>query len=129
VSFQKSKTKNLVKDEAVKAFAIAYHTFATKNKGLYRLIMSIPSEDDDLAKETAIPLLDTVVAILSDYGLAEESIAHWQRVFRAILHGFISEEDLGCFYYYSHVDLEKSRAIAVEYFLKGLHAELDSSNI
>ncbi len=83
MSFQKSKTKNLVKDEAVKAFAIAYHTFATKNKGLYRLIMSIPSEDDDL----------------------------------------------GYFYYYSHVDLEKSRAIAVECFLKGLHAELDSSNI
>lgn len=79
MSFQKSATKNLVKDEAVKAFAIAYHTFATKNKGLYRLIMSIPSEVD---------------------GLAEESIAHWQRVFRAILHGFISEEDLGYFYYY-----------------------------
>ena len=86
--------------------------------------MSIPSEEDDLAKELAIPLLDTVVAILSDYGLTEETIAHWQRVFRAILHGFISQEDLGYFYYYHSIDLKKSRDIAVQCFLDGLHAEI-----
>ena len=124
VSNQKSATENKQKDEAVKAFAEAYHAFATEHKGLYRLIMSIPSEEDDLAKELAIPLLDTVVAILSDYGLTEETIAHWQRVFRAILHGFISQEDLGYFYYYHSIDLKKSRDIAVQCFLDGLHAEI-----
>lgn len=124
VENQKKATENKRKDEAVRAFAEAYHDFAAENKGLYRLIMSIPSEDDDRAKEMAIPLLDTVVAILSDYGLAEESIAHWQRVFRAILHGFISEEDLGYFYYYDSIDLKKSREIAVQCFLDGLHAEI-----
>lgn len=121
---QKKATSNKTKDEAVKAFADAYHTFATENKGLYRLIMSIPSEQDEKAKEMAIPLLDTVVEILSDYGLSEESIAHWQRVFRAILHGFISEEDLGYFYYYKSIDLAKSRQIAVQCFLDGLHSEI-----
>lgn len=124
VANQRAATANKRKDEAVRAFAEAYHTFATENKGLYRLIMSIPSEEDDRAKEVAIPLLETVVEILTDYGLTEESVAHWQRVFRAILHGFISEEDLGYFYYYKSIDLKKSRDIAIQCFLDGLHAEL-----
>lgn len=124
VSNQKSATENKQKDEAVRAFADAYHSFATENKGLYRLIMSIPSENDDRGKELAVPLLNTVVAILSLYGLTEESVAHWQRVFRAILHGFISEEELGYFYYYNTIDLNKSRDIAVQCFLDGLHAEI-----
>ncbi len=127
VANQKAATENKRKDEAVKAFAEAYHSFATEHKGLYRLIMSIPSEEDDRAKELAIPLLDTVVEILSDYGLTEETIAHWQRVFRAILHGFISEEDLGYFYYYKSIDLKKSRDIAVQCFLDGLHAEIGAA--
>ena len=124
VANQRAATANKRKDEAVRAFAEAYHTFATENKGLYRLIMSIPSEEDERAKEGAIPLLETVVEILTDYGLTEESVAHWQRVFRTILHGFISEEDLGYFYYYKSIDLKKSRDIAVQCFLDGLHAEL-----
>jgi AcrR family transcriptional regulator len=129
VSNQLSATKDKKKDEAVKAFAEAYHSFAIANKGLYRLIMSIPSEDDDRGKEMAVPLLDTVVSILSDYDLSEETIAHWQRVFRAILHGFISQEYLGYFYYYNSIDLKKSCDIAIQCFLDGLHAEMCSRNL
>jgi len=129
VSNQLSATKDKMKDEAIKAFAEAYHSFAIANKGLYRLIMSIPSEDDDRAKDMAVPLLHTVVSILSDYNLTEETIAHWQRVFRAILHGFISEEELGYFYFYNTIDLKKSRDIAVQCFLDGLHAEMCSRDL
>ena len=124
VANQQAATKGKTKDDAVKAFAEAYYSFATQNKGLYRLIMSIPSEHDERAKEMAVPLLNTVIDILSDYGLSEENIAHWQRVLRAILHGFISQEDLGYFYYYGSMDLSKSREIAIQCFLDGLHTEL-----
>ena len=86
------------------------------------------NEEDNVEKEMAVPLLNTVVTILSDYNLTEETIAHWQRVFRAILHGFISQEYLGYFYYYSDIDLKKSRDIAVNCFLDGLHAEIESQN-
>lgn len=129
VANQKLATENKKKDEAVKAFADAYYSFATENKGLYRLIMTMPSEEDDMEKKMAVPLLNTVVSILSDYALTEETIAHWQRVFRAILHGFISQEYLGYFYYYNDIDLKKSRDIAVQCFLDGLHAEISSRNL
>lgn len=127
VANQREATQNLQKDEAVRAFAEAYHDFAVQNQGLYRLIMSIPSEGDARAMELAVPLLDTVVEILSQYGLSEQTIAHWQRVFRAILHGFISEEELGYFYYYKSIDLMQSRQIAVQCFLDGLHAQMEKT--
>lgn len=124
VDHQKEAIQGRERDEAVWAFAHAYYAFATENRGLYRLIMSIPSEEDDRAKELALPLLETVVEIFAHYGMKEENIAHWQRVFRAILHGFISQEDLGYFYYYDDVDLQTSRDVAVQCFLDGLHARM-----
>ena len=126
VKNQQLAIENKQKDDAVKSFAEAYYSFAIENRGLYHLIMSIPSKEDDKAKEMAIPLLKSVVEILSNYGLSEESIAHWQRVFRAILHGFVSEEYLGYFYYYKNVDLKKSRDIAIQCYLDGLHKEIES---
>lgn len=121
---QEEAIKNKRKDEAVKAFAESYYLFATENKALYLMIMSMPSEDDEIEKEMAVPLLNIVVSILSDYNLSKEAIAHWQRVLRAILHGFISQEYLGYFYYYSNIELKESRDKAVECFLNGLHLEM-----
>ena len=124
VANQTAAIEGKQRDDAVKAFAEAYYQFAMENKGLYRLIMSMPQDNDDTEKEMAMPLLKTVMNLLSDYGLPDESVAHWQRVLRAILHGFISQEDLGYFYYYQEIDLKKSRDIAIQCFLNGLHAEL-----
>lgn len=126
VANQREATQGKQTDEAVRAFAHAYYAFATEHRGLYRLIMTMPSEKDERAKEMALPLLDTVVEILRGYGLGEEGVAHWQRVFRAILHGFISQEDLGYFYYYDAVDLGQSRTVAVDCFLAGLHAAIQA---
>ena len=101
-------------------------SFARENKGLYRLIMSMPQDNDDTEKELAVPLLETAIRLLRDYGLSDEECIHWQRVFRATLHGYVSQEDLGYFYYYKDTDLEKSRQLAVQCFLTGLHAEINA---
>lgn len=112
-------------DEAIIAFAESYHDFAIRNKGLYTLIMSIPSENDKTGCEIALPLLDLAVSILSEYGLDDTSTAHWQRVFRALLHGFVSQEHLGYFYHYRNVSVDDSRRIAIRCFLDGLHGKID----
>ncbi len=126
VDNQNAATEGKEKDEAVMAFAEAYFSFAHNNKGLYRLIMSMPQDNDDTEKELAVPLLETAIKLLSDYGLSDEACIHWQRVFRATLHGYVSQEDLGYFYYYQDADLNKSRELAVQCFLTGLHAEIES---
>ena len=59
--------------------------------------MSMPLNNDEAEKEMAVPLLETVMELLAGYGLNREACAHWQRVLRAILHGFISQEDLAEF--------------------------------
>lgn len=125
VENQKKAIDGKCKDEAIKAFAEAYYEFASNNKGLYHLIMSMPLKNDNEEKKMAVPLLDVVINILSDYGLEGEAVAHWQRVLRAILHGFISQEELGYFYYYNDIDLKKSRDTAIQCFLNGLHMEVD----
>lgn len=124
VANQNAATAGKQKDDAVKAFAEAYYEFAAANKGLYQLIMSMSLDNDETEKEMAVPLLETVMDLLSDYGLHDEASAHWQRVLRAILHGFILQEELGYFYYYKAIDLKKSREIAIQCFLNGLHTEL-----
>ena len=68
VDNQNAATEGKQKDEAVMAFADAYFSFARENKGLYRLIMSMPQDNDDTEKELAVPLLETAIRLLRDYG-------------------------------------------------------------
>lgn len=85
VENQKAAIAGKEKDEAIRAFARAYFAFASENKGLYRLIMSMPLNNDEAEKEMAVPLLETVMELLAGYGLSREACAHWQRVlFRKI---------------------------------------------
>ncbi len=115
-------------DDAIIAFAESYHDFAMENRGLYTLIMSIPSDDDETGNSIALPLLDFAVSLLSEYDLDCRSVAHWQRVLRALLHGFVSQEYLGYFYHYKDVDVDDSRRMAVRCFLDGLHEEIDRAH-
>lgn len=104
VANQNAATAGKQQDDAVKAFAEAYYQFAKENKGLYRLIMSMPLNNDDIEKAMAVPLLETVTNLLSGYGLNDETIAHWQRVLRAFSSGVrfflaIIKPPGWCFYY------------------------------
>ena len=72
VKHQNAATAGLEKDAAVRAFADAYYNFASTHKGLYRLIMSMPSAEDERAKETALPLLNGKHSI-------EKPPPHWKR--------------------------------------------------
>ena len=50
------------------------------------------------------------------YRLTREQMMHLQRVFRSIMHGFISQEEAGCFRQFP-VDVEESYRMAVRGFI------------
>lgn len=107
------------RDDAVLAIAGAYRRFAMEHKELYRLIMQIPIGTSDTLKEAAGIITEPIMAVLKDYHLSNERRLHWQRVLRAMMHGFISQEFYG---YFSHfaVDAEESYRIAVKCLIAGL---------
>lgn len=61
--------------------------------------------------------------VLPQYDLDAEQQMHLQRVFRSILHVFISQEAAGCFKNFP-VDVSDSFRFAMRCFLDGLH-EMD----
>lgn len=122
--------KNKEKDEAIKAFANQYIEFAIQNKGLYLLIMSIPKSKNSEAKQIALPLLNLVIDILKPYNLNKEYMVRYQRILRALLHGFIAEIYLDYFYYYSEINIKDSITLALENFAKeiNLHSSIKENS-
>lgn len=114
-------------DEAVRALAAAYRAFAAQRAGLYRVIMAIPAENDEMLDKTAAAIPEPFLRLLCGYPLSEEERMHWQRVLRSVLHGFVSQEQAG---YFSHfeADPDESFALAVECVLSGLHAAAEAKH-
>ena len=79
-------------DSAVTALAESYRRFALDHTELYRLIMQMPSGNDEVLKEAAAMTAEPFMRVLDDYSLSGESKMHCQRMLRAMMHGFVSEE-------------------------------------
>jgi len=109
------------KGDALSAFARAYRSFAKKHEQLYRFIMQIPKEDNKVLAAAASVLAEPIMEILEDYDLEETERLHWQRVIRASIHGFISQESAGYFSHYP-ADLEGSFSTLVRCLDSGLSA-------
>lgn len=109
-------------DAAVKAVAESYREFAVEHMELYRLIMQMPSGSDVVLKEAAAVTAEPFMKVLDDYRISDSRKMHWQRVLRGIMHGFISEEQLGYFSHYP-VSMSESYEIAVNCVINGLHKE------
>lgn len=109
-------------DEAVEAVAEAYHQFAFRHRELYRLIMQMPSGNNEALKEAAAMTAEPFMNVLSDYHIPDDRKMHWQRVLRGMMHGFISEEQSGYFSHYP-VAVHESYQIAIRCVVDGLHKE------
>lgn len=116
-------TEGLQGEEAIKAFSRAFYSFAMENKGLYKMIMAIPTYEADAKKDMIYSLFRPLLSVFGDYGLSRGQILHWTRVLRALLHGFISHEEAG---YFSHDNpaLSESHKTAIQCFLDGLRAQM-----
>lgn len=104
---------------AIEALSQAYRRFAGEHRELYRLIVRTAAGCDDSLGEVSRCIVDPFLAVLEDTPLSDIEKAHWQRVLRAMLHGFISQEDAG---FFSHLpaDPEESFRTAVGCCIDGL---------
>jgi len=117
---QLSAVEGKGRDEAVRGLAQAYYTFAKEHAELYKVIMSAPMTKNEALLNAAGEIIDPIMRVLSEYMLTEEQKMHLQRVLRSIMHGFISQEEAGCFRRFP-VGAAESYRIAVDLFLAGVH--------
>lgn len=109
--------------EAVEALADAYYRFGKARPELYKVILSLPMVKNDAIHRAGFDIVEPIMAAMGGYRLTEEQKMHLQRVFRSILHGFISQEEAGCFRHYP-VDVSGSFKLAVRGLILLLeHAE------
>lgn len=104
---------------AIAALSEAYRRFAEEHIALYRLVMRIaPSCGDKLAK-TSEYIVTPFFRALDTSPLPEEEKVHWVRTLRAIIHGFVSQEDAG---FFAHLDksADESFSVAVQCYVDGL---------
>ena len=94
--------------EAVWALAWAYRRFAQQHRELYWLVM----DTDDAAARFTEPLKQ----VLSGFRLPPREEIHFRRMFRAIVHGFASQEDEGFFSHYP-ASTELSFEFAIQRFI------------
>ena len=112
--------------EAVEALADAYHRFGKERPEIYKVILSLPMVKNDALQTAAGDIVEPIMSVLSGYKLAEEQKMHLQRVLRSIMHGFISQEEAGCFRHFP-ADVSDSYRMAVQGFILLLeHAEKEA---
>ncbi len=83
--------------DALQAMAEAYRTFAKKHPGRYEASILAPPPGDAEYQQVAGAVVQTVQAVLFDYGLTGDDAIHAIRGLRAIMHGFVSLEAAGGF--------------------------------
>lgn len=103
-------------EDAVRILAETYRRFAKEHRELYWLIMNTASKDNRVLDDAAVRLTDPLKKMFAEFHLREEETIHYRRLFRAIVHGFVSQEDAGFFSHYP-ADVEESFQFAVQSFI------------
>jgi AcrR family transcriptional regulator len=106
-------------DDAIRAMALAYITFAREHPGLYPVTLSAPDTSNSELIQEAEALVQIITQVLQHYGLDEEKALHAVRVFRSLLHGFSSLEQSGGFGLPLQID--KTLHMLIETALAGIH--------
>ena len=102
--------------EAVESLADAYYRFGKERPELYKVILSLPMVRNDAIHTAGFDIVDPIMTAMAGYHLTGEQMMHLQRVFRSVMHGFISQEEAGCFRQFP-VDVGDSYRMAVRGFI------------
>lgn len=106
-------------EEAVRFLAETYRSFAKEHRELYWLIMNMAAKDSRVLDDAAVLFTDPIKKVLEDFNLKEEESIHYRRLFRAIVHGFVSQEEQGFFSHYP-AEVDGSFHFAVQCYIDSL---------
>ncbi len=104
------------RSEAIEALADAYYRFGKDRPEIYKVILSLPMVKNDAIHSAGFDIVEPIMTAMAGYHLTREQMMHLQRVFRSIMHGFLSQEEAGCFRQFP-VDVADSYRIAVRGFI------------
>lgn len=107
-------------EDALRAIADAYRTFALRRPGLYRSTIRAPDADDVELLAAADEVLEVLRLAMGPFGLTDDEQIHAIRGLRSIAHGFVSIELGGGFGL--PFDLDTSYQRLVDAFIDGLAA-------
>jgi AcrR family transcriptional regulator len=114
-------TVGKAREEALLALAVSYRNFARAHPGLHLASLAAPSAEDAEHEAAGKAVLETVMAVLSGFGLEGEDSYHAVRALRAVIHGFVSLEAAGGFG--MALDVEESMKRLLRTFARGLGAD------
>ena len=106
-------------EDAVRQLADTYRNFAKKHRELYWLIMAMSAKDKRVRDDAAVLFTDPLKKMLEDFHLKDEESIHYRRLFRAIVHGFVSQEEQGFFSHYPAA-VDDSFHFAVQCYIESL---------
>src|SRR6202522_4863165 len=108
------------RDDAVRGLAAAYRAFVKRNPGTYAATMVAAPKNDPALEAAAGHIVETILSVLSGYGLERRAGIHAIRGLRSAVHGFVALEIAGGFGI--PLDVDKSFDWLVTSLLKGLSA-------
>jgi AcrR family transcriptional regulator len=106
------------RDDAVRALAAAYRAFVKRHPGTYAATMVAAPKNDPAVEAAAGHIVETLLSVLSGYGLDRREGIHAIRAMRSAVHGFVALEIAGGFGI--PLDVDKSFDWLVSSLLKGL---------
>src|SRR5271155_4340482 len=113
------------RDDAVRALAAAYRAFVKRHPGTYAATMVAAPKNDPAVEAAAGHIVETLLSVLSGYGLDRREGIHAIRAMRSAVHGFAALEIAGGFGI--PLDVDKSFDWLVSSLLKGVSSALIST--
>lgn len=107
-------------DDAIRAIALAYVSFARAHPGLYTATLSAPDPNEPQLQQAAEEIVSLTLRVIQHYGLEHHKALHAVRVFRSLLHGFASLEQHNGFGL--PLNIETTLEILIETLLGGIHS-------
>jgi AcrR family transcriptional regulator len=108
------------RDDAVRGLADAYRAFVKRHPGTYAATTVAAPKNDPAMEAAASNIVETILSVLSGYGLERREGLHAIRALRSTVHGFAALEIAGGFGI--PLDVDKSFEWLVSALLAGLSA-------